>query len=174
MIRFWNDKDSWIVFEQGMYSDNTPFIKVPWFWDAVKEATGVTLKVDSILELFTGLAMVKGIRNQKTNADPELSTLVLPYIPGARQDRVNPTGDVLHSLAMVGDMINAQGFKRVIAADPHSINAFHYINNLEGYALSNIYAQLPDIYNGVIVPDKGAKDRAELAASVLGLPIFYG
>ena len=45
--------------------------------------------------------------------------LLLPYFPGARQDRVMVSGEPL-TVKVYADLINAQGFQKVSVYDPHS------------------------------------------------------
>ena len=45
--------------------------------------------------------------------------LLLPYFPGARQDRVMVSGEPL-TVKVYADLINAQGFQKVSIYDPHS------------------------------------------------------
>ncbi len=106
MIEFFNDKQTWTVRNKGLYSDNTPMVKPGEnvYNDIVANATGVEIRVTDISGLFTGLAFVSGI----SRSGGHIKTLVLPYIPGARQDRVNPTGDVLDTLSVVADMKSIQ------------------------------------------------------------------
>lgn len=171
MIEFFNDDKTWRITEQRLYSDNTPMIKPgeEMYTEIVREATGVEIRTTGIMELFAGLAFVLGV----TASGGHIKTLVLPYIPGARQDRVNPTGDVLCTLGMVGEMIRGCAFDRVIAADPHSHASHIWIDELVAYPLIDIYAHLWKGYDGVIAPDKGGRLRATIAAGVLGKPIVY-
>ena len=45
--------------------------------------------------------------------------LLLPYFPGARQDRVMVSGEPL-SVKVYAELINSQGFQKVMIYDPHS------------------------------------------------------
>jgi len=173
MISVWGSLKRWDVTQQGLYSDNTPFVKVPWLEEAADMAEGITIKASSITELFSGLALATTINDMNFFARP-IRTLVLPYIPGARQDRYNIKGDVLSSLSMVAELINSLKFDRVIVADPHSPAAYIYINNLVEYPLENIYERLWKGYTGVIAPDKGARMRAATAGNTLDLHLFQG
>jgi ribose-phosphate pyrophosphokinase len=107
-------------------------------------------------------------------------TLMCPYLPYARQDRVCEPGDSL-SLKVMGDLINLQQYNQVLVLDPHSEEGYKYIKNLRTipfthallYALHNSkYAdklRSGSIYGGlkIISPDQGAIGRAEEAAAVL-------
>jgi ribose-phosphate pyrophosphokinase len=102
-----------------------------------------------------------------------VETLVLPYVPGARQDRINDEGDFLFTLLSVAEMINDVGFEVVRVCDPHSPETLRRINNC--IVLNDIDFSLalgPNRYDGVIAPDKGAKDRAKKVADELGVPCY--
>lgn len=153
----------------GLYSDNTPIVKTEKFDEIVDKADTMVLRPINMNAFVTGLALVRGIRYAGGN----IKNLILPYIPGARQDRVNHTGDVLFTLGFVADMINSQDFGNVVVADPHSRFAALEITNLVQYPLEDIYDHLWKGYGGVIAPDKGATLRAEVAANTLGVDVTY-
>lgn len=155
---------------QGMYSDSTPMVKTLGWARIVDQADTLTIRGGSMANFVTAMFLVDAI----TEAGGCIDNLVLPYIPGARQDRSNPTGDVLFTLASVGAMINARGFSRVICLDPHSPAAYKHIEELEEFPLLRVAKMLPVGYDGVIAADKGGKDRAEQMAEALDLPVFYG
>lgn len=97
------------------------------------------------------------------------TTAVIPYLPGARQDRGTPLGAKNYA-----DLINAAGYDRVICFDPHSAIMPEMINNLiTVYSDTLIKKALPaGKYVGVIAPDAGAVKRTEKVAATLGLPMF--
>lgn len=72
---------------------------------------------------------VDGIRRARPDID---LFLYIPYIPGARQDRVCQPGESL-SAKVYADMINSLGFKDVITLDPHSDVLPALVNNLRIY-----------------------------------------
>lgn len=152
----------------GMYSDNTPMVKLGEGFDPTRVHTMV-LRHSSTTEFFAAMSLVDSISAR----GGKVETLVLPYIPGARQDRVNPTGDVLYASRTFANMINAMDFSRVIVLDPHSPVAPSMINRCIEYPLSEVAECVWKGYTGVIAPDKGAKARAEIFAAALGKPIFY-
>ena len=155
---------------QGMYSDSTPMIKTLGWPRIVEQADVLTVTGSSLMQFVNAMFLVDAIEN----AGGRIETLVLPYIPGARQDRSNPAGDVLFTLASVAEMINLRRFDRVISLDPHSPAAGRLIYHLVEYPLSEVAKMLPGRYDGVIAADKGGKDRAEQFGRALDLPVFYG
>lgn len=158
------------VFNVGLYSDGTPMIKSEQFDEIVDNADTMILRPINLSVFTTALFMVDAI----FMAGGEIKSLVLPYIPGARQDRSNPTGDVLFTAASVAGMINQRNFERVVVVDPHSPVSSGLINNCLEYPLERIASRLYPGYGGIIAPDKGAKGRAEKIANAMGKDIVYG
>lgn len=85
--------------------------------------------------------------------------LYIPYLMGARYDRVMKKGDSF-DLKVIANMINALGFSNVYLLDVHSDVATAVIENSENipsYDLLNILSK--DEYV-LIVPDSGAAKKA--------------
>lgn len=97
------------------------------------------------------------------------TTAVIPYLPGARQDRGAPFGAKVYA-----GLINEAGYDKVICFDPHSPVMPALINNLTVvYSDQLINKVLPlGEYVGVIAPDAGAVARTQKVADTLGLPMF--
>lgn len=152
----------------GMYSDSTTMVKTELFAQIVLDAHTVLLRPHTLASLLAGLSVVDGVREH----GGKIRTLILPYIPGARQDRANPTGDVGFMLQTVANLINSYKFERVLVADPHSVVALRKIKNSEEYPLSHIYELLGTDYDAVIAPDKGASMRASVASGVISREQF--
>lgn len=171
-ITFIGDAFKHSITDIGMYSDSTTMVKTDAFDRICEKADTVELKATTLASLMAGLSVVDAIR--ATASPTRIPKLVLPYIPGARQDRANPTGDVGFMLKTVSRLINAYEFESVLVADAHSPVAGQLIDNLIEYPLETIYSHLYKGYGGVIAPDKGAQERGEVAASVLGRPLVYG
>lgn len=154
-----------LSFGIGMYSDGTHMVKTDQ-WDAiVKNADTMVLKADSIQSFVVGMYLADAVRH----AGGYIETLILPYLPGARQDRSNPTGDVLFTAKSVADDINRREFARVISVDPHSPVMPSLIDAFVEFPLERVYKRIPNTYDGIIAPDKGAVNRAKVAARVMGL-----
>lgn len=181
MIKFTGpDGMSEPITRQEMYSDGTPRIKTAGWNRIVRKADTIVVQPESMMEFVNAMFLVDALNRAKAD-DRSMSgceyidKLVLPYLPGARQDRTNPTGDVLFTAYSVAKMINEAYFPSgVISLDPHSQVMPGMIQNFREYPLENVVKQIPTKYAGVIAPDKGAKGRAERVAGALGLPIFYG
>ncbi|MGA1812247.1 ribose-phosphate pyrophosphokinase [Frondihabitans sp. 4ASC-45] len=105
--------------------------------------------------------------------------LVMPYLPGARQDHADalPFGAKVYA-----DLINSMTLDQVICLDPHSpvmpslidnisvLTSEHIVRkNIVGRADSDTAAQR---YQGIIAPDKGAVARATAVANACHIPVY--
>lgn len=169
MITFHGPTGSIRIDKIDLYSDNTPMVKHDR-WDEIVECDTVTVQANSLQTLTTALFMVDAVNWR----GGWIKNLILPYLPGARQDRMNPTGDVLFTAWSVAQMINQRKFSNVVAIDPHSETMPRFIENFREYPLHRALDFVPDVYTGVISPDKGATTRAENAALFLGVGLFQG
>jgi len=153
-----------------MYSDGTPLVKTEDFEHIVEHADTMILRPHNLNEFVVAMFLVDAIGQ----AGGRIKDLILPYVPGARQDRFNPTGDVLFTAKSVAQMINWRHFSRVVILDPHSEVTPSLIRNVEIFPLENVANRLWAGYGGVIAPDKGAHDRAKEVADTLNLDVTYG
>lgn len=101
-----------------------------------------------------------------------IKNLVLPMIPGGRQDRLNPDGDYLFTLKSVAKMINDRNFDQVITVDPHSTVTNALIDRLRVYPLSEVFSTYWTGFTGVIAPDLGATKRASEIANKINRPVY--
>lgn len=153
-----------------MYSDSTTRVKIPEFEEIVGEADTLLLTSSVASTVLAAFSICDGVEAHGGRID----NLILPYIPGARQDRSNPTGDVGFMLQTMARLINSYEFDRVLTVDPHSYRSLDRIEAVTEYPLGRVYEKLWKGYNGVIAPDKGAVNRAGLAAHILGKPLVIG
>ena len=168
-ISFVNGDKEIFVDSIKMYSDGTPMVKHERWDEIVASGTMVTV-VSDLQEFIVAMAMATSVRS----AGGRISTLILPYLPGARQDRINPTGDILFTSRFVADLINAQGFDKVVSVDPHSPTMPSMIENFVEYPLENVAMDLWPGYTGIIAPDEGARGRAHRVSLIMGKPVYYG
>ena len=140
---------------QNHFPDGTLLIK-HFFEDDLEEFT-ILWKYESDAELFTLYCIVQHLRRifEKT----EIS-LVMPYIPHARMDRVKNEEDVF-TLKYFCEIINSMEFKQVDVLDPHSAVSEALINNIvidtpEEEINKAINKCNPDI---LFYPDEGAMKR---------------
>lgn len=152
-----------------MYSDGTPMVKTEEFSAIVANANKVVVRPENLNEFVVAMFLVDAV-----NDYGNVSTLVLPYVPGARQDRSNPTGDVLFTAKSVARMINDRYFSEVIILDPHSPVVVSRINHAVEYPLRRVAKKLYQGYGGIIAPDNGANDRAEKFAKAMNKSVTYG
>lgn len=153
-----------------LYSDGTPMVKAD-IEEIAEFADTLVLRPHSLNTFVTAMFLVDAISYK----GGKIKKLVLPYVPGARQDRSNPTGDVLFTAMSVAGMINQRDFSRVIILDPHSPVTPLCINRVREFPLARIAKRFDNrAFNGVIAPDKGARDRAEKFAGTLGVNVTYG
>lgn len=120
---------------------------------------------DEVMQLFM---LTDALRRQFFNA--KLS-LVLGYIPYARQDRVCNVGDSL-SIAVFARLINAQNYEQVTLIDPHSdvAPALFERTVVESQALvfENHFNALFNWENEnriLVAPDAGAAKKAAVIAA---------
>ena len=102
---------------------------------------------------------------------------VIPYLPGARQDRGLPFGARVYA-----DVLNAFPLDQVIAFDPHSPVIEDLVHNVTSVGSANVVRRwvvgradrdsAPQRYTGIIAPDAGGVARASAAAAITHLPLF--
>lgn len=121
---------------------------------------------------YVSAAMWIDLQHQRGH---EVAALI-PYLPGARQDRGRPFGAKVYA-----DMINAMHADRVISIDPHSPVVTELVDNLEIFPAARLVRQgvgrkiageWETPYAGIIAPDAGAVERATVTARALHLPVF--
>lgn len=84
-------------------------------------------------------------------------SLVMPYVPYARQDRVCHTGESF-GLKVFAELLNSLNFTDILAFDLHSDVAFKLIDNFADVKQNVCAADLPK-YDYLIAPDKGASAK---------------
>lgn len=147
--------------DSGNYPDGSPLIK-----------HALPVQADALILRPTSLeSFVKGMFLADAYAErgKRIPNLILPFIPGGRQDRLNPAGDFLFTLKSVGKMINERKFDTVTTIDPHSNVSGMAIDRLQVYPIANMLGNFYVGYDAVIAPDAGAGHRAQEAASILGV-----
>ena len=156
---------------QGMDPDVTPMLKIPDFAKMVAKSRTMTIRHTSMAEFVNAMFLVDAIRYNGGH----IYNLILPYIPGARQDRSNGEGDVLFTLGSVARMLNERMFNQVVVLDPHSNVAGNLIHRMVVYPQFAVSLGLPKtLHDGIIAADEGGQVRAETMALALSLPVYYG
>lgn len=156
-------------FEIKHYPSGEPLVSFdPGFpWQVISR---ILLRSPLVSDLMTALFFVDALVDRGI----EVPELVLPFVPGARQDRLNPTGDFLFSAKSVAREINSRKFPRVIIFDPHSEVIAGMIDHCT-VAHADVCVDVDfSRYCGVIAPDAGSEKRAGGVAKKLGLPLRHG
>lgn len=93
---------------------------------------------------------------------------VIPYFPGARQDRRQP-GEAL-SVKVYADIVNAMNLASVSIMDPHSPVIVALLNNVNVMHTSAVHQSMIGV-DVLIAPDAGALKRTEEAAYYFRIPV---
>jgi ribose-phosphate pyrophosphokinase len=120
--------------------------------------------------------------NYLPNHRPDINTsLVIPYFPGARADRISEGVQEPFGLEVYTDFINGLNLDQIIIFDPHSQKTpemLHAYRNVTVVYSDELFSQ-PEIkqhmvwnYSAVIAPDAGALLRATAVAKVLDVPVY--
>jgi ribose-phosphate pyrophosphokinase len=133
----------------------------------------ITWCFDSNEEMSSLFYLVNHIRSKNLSAD---ISLLMPYIPNARMDRVkNP--DEVFSLKFFAQFINSLGFSEVVVCDPHSEVSCALIDNIkllphmpyiEDVMIRTGFDKEKDV---VFYPDAGCAKKYE---SLMVLPYLKG
>jgi ribose-phosphate pyrophosphokinase len=103
-----------IDFESFVFYGGEPHIKLK-----PQQTFSVGVVVTQRINSFQDLGMICMAVDALGRMEASLDTLIIPYFPAARQDRVMVPGEPL-SVKVYADIINNLGFKRVVVLDPHS------------------------------------------------------
>jgi ribose-phosphate pyrophosphokinase len=160
------------------YPSGEPMVKEDFTPNRQNLITRVLLRPRTSAGFLGGLMWVESLR-ERGLPTPEL---VIPNMFGARQDRINPTGDVLFTAKFVANMVNSLGAPRVYLLDPHSevsaalVNRCRVVDTAEilGHLRCNIddFVSLP-CFEAVIAPDGGAVKRAHAVAKTHGKRLLH-
>lgn len=134
----------------------------------------ITAKISDSNGIMALLLVADAMKRQKISlAD---TTLYLPYMPYARQDRVAVSGDP-YSIRVFASLIDSLGVARIWTLDPHSPISeavFHntHVDVDDGklYAISFIQKTYNWVNSVLVVPDEGAMKRVRRIADCLNLP----
>ena len=114
-----------IEFESFTFSGGEPHIKINSNFDKTQGIT-ITHRIHSFNDL--GLLCLAVDALQRIGV--KLETLIIPYFPAARQDRVMVKGEPL-SVKVYANIVNSLNFDKVIVFDAHSEVTPAVLNNCE-------------------------------------------
>jgi len=128
-------------------------------------------------DLLALAVLADSIHRSNNNGLRTRISAVIPYLPGARQDRA-PRGEAL-SCKVYADLINSCKLDRVICFDPHSDVMPALINNCVVVPVEAILKFLFKDHkgseyqiDGIIAPDIGASKKAWKVAQCLDVPMY--
>jgi ribose-phosphate pyrophosphokinase len=154
-----------IQFESFQFAGGEPHIKINSNFDKSAEVS-VTHRLNSFNDLGLLCLAVDALHRM----DAQLDTLVIPYFPAARQDRVMVPGEPL-SVKVYADIINHFQFKKVLVFDAHSEVTPAVLNNCQVIP-NHVFIQkvLEKIGTEVILisPDGGALKKIYKVSEFLG------
>ncbi len=114
-----------IKFEAFHFAGGEPHIRISTEFKADEEIL-ITHRVRQFQDVGILLTAVNALRKLGVSK----MSLLLPYFPGSRQDRVMNYGEAL-TVQVYADIINAQVFRKVIILDPHSDVTTALVSNCE-------------------------------------------
>jgi len=157
--------DNEVLFESFTFSGGEPHIKILTDLSAVK-----TLKISTRVKSFNDMGLLVLAVDAVKRMGVEELHLMLPYMPGARQDRLMVSGEPL-SVKVYAEMINTMNFKSVHVFDPHSEVTPALLERCQ--VISNhkfIQRVIEDLNEEVVLvsPDAGALKKSYQLSTFLG------
>lgn len=153
------------------FSGGEPHIRIIDEMDS-EEHLMITTRIRSFNDMGPLLLAVDALRRMECKH----IELLIPYFPGARQDRLMMSGEPL-TVKVYADLINALNLDRVHILDPHSdvtpalLNRVRVITNHQ--LVEHITRDFKEFY--LISPDGGALKRVyNLARHLGGCPVVEG
>lgn len=154
-----------LQFESFVFSGGEPHIKINPAFDPSRAIT-VTHRLNS----FNDLGLLCLAVDALNRMEAKLDTLIIPYFPAARQDRVMVKGEPL-SVKVYANIINSFNFRKVIVFDAHSEVTPAVLNNCEVIP-NHLFIQkvLQSIKEELILvsPDGGALKKIYKLSEFLG------
>lgn len=152
-----------IRFESFTFSGGEIHVRILEDVSAIDELT-ITCRPTSFNDIGTVLIASDALRR----AGIARLSLVIPYFPAARQDRIMVSGESL-AVKVYADLINSCGFERVIVFDPHSDVTPAVLDNavvVQNHTyLKEIIQYLNDYH--LVSPDGGALKKVHKLAQQL-------
>jgi ribose-phosphate pyrophosphokinase len=135
-----------------LFPDNQPHVNI----QGIEEADDV--KVICSLTDSTKVLQLLQTANALDNLFAKKKVLVIPYLMGARFDRLMQQGDSI-DLKVIANLINSCGFEKVYLFDVHSDVATMLINNAVNITNQQMVQQYQQDNAVLICPDAGAAKK---------------
>lgn len=150
-----------IVFERLRFNGGENHIKLQ---SPIPEQVTIEAQLknsDYVMELFLATDALR-------RSGAKEITLLCPYIPYSRQDRVMVKGEPL-SIKVFTQMLNAQGYKAIYTLDNHSPVTTALIDNCIEIDNTRILAKFIEADSFLVSPDAGAYKKSLKIASYFEL-----
>jgi ribose-phosphate pyrophosphokinase len=154
-----------IQYESFTFSGGEPHIKINPSIDITKPVT-ITHRLNSFNDVGLLCLAVDALQRM----DAIVDTLIIPYFPAARQDRVMVKGEPL-SVKVYANIINGLQFKKVIVFDAHSEVTPALLNNCTIVTNNTLVEKvLQQIGKDILLisPDGGALKKIYKVSEYLG------
>lgn len=154
-----------ISFEAFLFAGGEPHIRFKPADLAPLESITITHRVQSFEDFGLLLLAVDALQR----ADVNHIEVVLPYFPGARQDRVMVAGEPL-TVKVYADLLNALNLRRVTVYDAHSEVTPAVLNQARTINNHRFIAQVLEQINveHLVSPDGGALKKIYKLSAFLG------
>ncbi len=147
--------------ESFTFNGGEPHIKVTEYDDCISDITNVIngLTISNRINSFNDLGVLLIAIDAAKNSEWNSIDLVIPYFPGARQDRVMSLGEPF-TVKVYADILNNANVKSVTIFDPHSDVTPALINNCRVVSnhkfIKQVMCDLQKDKITLISPDGGA------------------
>ena len=152
-------------FESFTFSGGEPHIKI-----LSELALDTTVTITTRIRSFNDVGLLLMATDALRRLGVKSIDLFLPYMPGARQDRVMIPGEAL-SVKVYADLINGLNFEWVIVFDPHSEVTPALLNNCKVISNHRFIKAVQNAINKDLVlisPDGGALKKIYKVSEFLG------
>ncbi len=163
-----------IEFESFIFSGGEPHVKITNPEDYRQAPVLIDVRFTSgkspMEELMTAFVLTDAIKHLRGRC-----RLLLPYVPGARQDRIASGSGTGLTIKVVANMINAMKYDAVYVLDPHSDVTTALIENsfiIDTWQYLSQYIEKIGKVDGVIAPDAGASKRYERIFKFINVPVI--
>lgn len=144
-------------------------------WDDSISLFTITANIKSSDDIMELLMVTDALRRMRKNSS---ISLVMPYIPYARQDRVMNKGEAL-SIKVFAQLINSQNYQSVTVWDVHSDVSTALIDRCTNIPFEDLFALngfqdffAMNNFKYLVSPDAGAMKKAFKVASKFGMEVI--